>query len=143
MLLGNNILYSAFQEAKSENNGSDLFLDEAPGKIHRFHIASEEREDEVFWVRGSRQKKISLIADASRVIRNIPKKFRLRMICCVESDMALKNLKAFLIKRGRQSMRCLAWKFDDAVIYLMIVLVSLSRYLLHYRQIMILIVSYD
>lgn len=94
-------IVSAFQEVKSESKESDLFLDEAPGDIHRFHIADAEKEGELFWVQDSRQNKISLITDVSRVIPNMPKKFRLRMIYGVESDMALENLNAFLNQKGR------------------------------------------
>jgi HD superfamily phosphohydrolase len=93
-------ILSAFQEVKSESNESDLFLDEAPGNIHRFHITGEEKEDELFLVHDSRQKNISLITDVSRVIRNMPKKFRLIRIYGMGPDIDLKNLKAFFRSKG-------------------------------------------
>lgn len=95
-------IISAFQEVKSESNGSDLFLDEAPGDIHRFHIADEEKEGELFWVQDSRQNKISLITDVSRVIHNMPKKSRLIRVYGMGSHIDLENLKAFFNQKGRE-----------------------------------------
>jgi HD superfamily phosphohydrolase len=104
-------IISAFQGVKSESDGRDLFLDEAPGDIHRFYIASEEKEKEegeLFWVQDSRQNNISLITDASRVIRNMPKKFRLIRIYGMGSDMDLKALKTFLQPKG-EGNQCGVW----------------------------------
>jgi hypothetical protein len=96
MLFGNNTLYSAFQGAKSESNRTHLFRDEA----HRFHMASEEREDELFWVQDSMQKKSSLVTDVSRVTRNMPRKFRVLRIYGMGSDIVLENLKGFFQSKG-------------------------------------------
>jgi hypothetical protein len=110
----------AFQEVKSESNGRDFILDEAPGNIHRFYIASEgkeKEEGELLWVQDSRQDNISLIMDVSRLFVICQERFTLMRIYGMGSDIDLKTLKPFLQPKG-EGNQCGVYhgEFEDAVI---------------------------
>lgn len=66
---------------------------------------------ELLWVQDSRQNNISLITDASRVIHDMPKKFRLIRIYGMGSDADLRALKTFFQQKG-EGNQCGVWHGD-------------------------------